>query len=479
MKTPKAAIRRAGVVLVLAMAFNAQAYLDHWNSGTGGKPSRNGLTWERGPTNTTLLWQGGLYSSDGFPIVMEGNIVAMSRVTFSTPVDPTNVQKEAIIVARNLTTGEILWTNSLPVDFPETDWFCSVTAIRDARVYATRSGNGNSSYLYALDAQTGKLSWRSQDTVNFSLVESPSFAPNGDLIVGGFFTLTRINATNGARVWSTARTTPASGGGEPAIFGNRIYAWEQSGAGPQVSTFDLATGARLYSSPGLNGMVQQIGLFVSSDGTVYAPRAQNNVITDYLIALQDTGAALVEKWRIPLGYVPFASFGVGPDGTVYSYSRDYRVIRIRPQDGSVINSSEVLPSDFYQPRMAIDSTGILFVSNGGFSQGAIFSFNPDLTLRWTQSIPGINTGGPAIGKNGILVVSGNGTEVRAYRGNSDGLPGPPIQLSRDGNNLIITYSGILESADHLPGAWVEVPGAASPWTVPLTEAQKFYRSNQD
>jgi len=224
---------------------------------------------------------------------------------------------------------------------------------------------------------------------------------------------------------------------------------------------------------------QPIGLFVGPDGTVYAPRAQNVVRTDALIAFQDTGAGLAEKWRVPLGYVPFASFGVGPDGSVYSYSQDYRVIRIRPQDGLVVNSSDVLPSDFYQPRMAIDSAGILFVSNGGFTDGALFSFNPDLTLRWTQPIPYINTGGPAIGKNGTLMVAGDGTNVRAYRGNSQGLPGPPIQVSRSGDSLVITYSGILESADQLPGPWQEVQGAGSPWTVPLAGSQKLYRSRQE
>jgi hypothetical protein len=103
---------------------------------------------------------------------------------------------------------------------------------------------------------------------------------------------------------------------------------------------------------------------------------------------------------------------------VYSYSRSHRVIRINPHTGAIDDSSEVIVSDFYQPRMAIDSTGIIYVTNGGFSQGALYSFDPDLATRWTEQITNVNIGGPAIGQNGTMVVCGTGTDVRAYQGAS-------------------------------------------------------------
>ena len=478
MKSLKSKLLKLSVVIFLAMTLNARAYLDHWNSGTGGKPSRNGLAWERGPTNTALLWQGGSYSQNGVPMVMEGNLVVMSRLNFAS-FSISDVQNGAVIVAQNLTNGVILWTNSLPVDFPATDWFSAVVAMRDKRVFAMRAGNANSSYLYALNAQSGQILWRSQDQVDIYGNESPSFAPNGDLIVGNWASLKRINATNGLTIWSSARTTPTSGGGEPAVYGDRIYIWESSGTGPKISAFNLNTGARLYSSQGFGGGNQQIAPFVGPDGTVYAPRSQGTVQTDYMIALKDTGSAFVEKWRVPLSYVPFASFAVGPDGSVYSYSTDYRVIRIRPQDGVIINSSDVMPSDFYQPRMVVDSAGTVFVSKGGFDQGAIFSYNPDLTLRWTDSVHYINLGGPVIGKNGTLVVAGDGNTIRAYRGNSENQPGPPIHLERGGTNLVVSYSGVLESKDQMLGVWSDVAWAATPWIVTTNRMQQFFRSRQE
>jgi hypothetical protein len=155
---------------------------------------------------------------------------------------------------------------------------------------------------------------------------------------------------------------------------------------------------------------------VGTDGTVYAPRSQNNSLTDFLIALQDTGAGFKEKWRVPLGFVPFASFGVGPDGSVYSYSRSYRVIKIDPVNGTVVDSSDVMVSDFYQPRMAVGGgSGFVFVTNGGFSQGSLHAYTSDLEPVWSVSIPNVNVGGPALGSVSALVVCGTGTDVRMYQ----------------------------------------------------------------
>jgi outer membrane protein assembly factor BamB len=458
-------------IAVLPIAHEARAFLDHWNSGVGGNSSHNGLTWERGPTNANVLWQGGLESDIGYQAVAEGNIVVMTRVIV------VGSEGFSTIVAQDLTTGAILWTNDLPRDFPQTDRSSWVKGIRDGRVYATRSDDGASAYLYALDITNGSVLWRSEEIVRTARTESVVFAPNGDLIVGNLYSLMRVNATNGTRMWNTNRRSPSLNCAEPAIFSSRMYAWEQSGLGPIIHVYDLATGTFLYASPGGIGLIQQIGLFVGPDGTVYAPRAQDNVITDYLIAFHDTGSSLVEKWRVPLGFVPFASFGIGPDGTVYSYSQDYRVIRLDPQSGKILNASPVLSSTCWHPRMAIDSSGIVFLTTGGCNPGDLVSLNADLSVRWTEPMrTRVNLGGPVIGRNGTLLVCGGGTDVRAYRGTSNGLPGPPLQLSRQGPSIVITFSGRLQSIAEWPGIWADVPGAVSPWTVPTQGAQTFYRS---
>lgn len=66
------------------------------------------------------------------------------------------------------------------------------------------------------------------------------------------------------------------------------------------------------------------------------------------------------------------------------------------------------------PEWQLNAGGV-FVTNGGFVNGGLYAFNPDLTLRWYSPIRNVNIGGPALGQGGILIVCGVGTEVRAYR----------------------------------------------------------------
>jgi len=398
--------------LLLLLLLPALLLAADWHAGTGGNPQRNGMTGEFGPDGSQILWNESLPSQFAQPAVIEGNIAVMSR-TFNI-VDPLH---GTLMVAHDLETGDTLWTAELPVDFPATDWRSHVLAIRDGRVYASRSGNTNYSYYYALDAQTGEFLWQSEDSLDDSSTESPAFADNGDLIVGGFTSLERIDATTGGRVWRTPRTSPTSGGSEAAVFGARAYLWEASGTGPKISVFNIETGARLYSSRGIGGgFVQQVSPFVGPDGTIYAPRTQNNPVSDSLVAFEDNGSALVELWRVPLGFVAFATFGIGPDGSVYSYSREMRVLRLDPATGETLDSSEVIQSDFYQPRMAVDTAGVVFLTNGGFSQGRLYSFDANLQALWDEDFPNVNIGSPAIGRGGHMIVCGTGTDVRCWAG---------------------------------------------------------------
>jgi outer membrane protein assembly factor BamB len=385
---------------------------DDWTVGVGGKPARHSLSSEYGPTGLNILWQGGLPAVIAQQAVIEGNIVVMPRIQ-----NLNDVLHGTVIVAHDLNSGDTLWTTDLPVDFPATDWRNRVSALRDGKVYATRSGNTNASYMYALDATDGSIVWRSDSLVDESSTEGVSFADNGDLIVGNFTSIMRIDAMDGSTLWKTTRYSPTSGGSQAAVHGYTVYAWEASAYGPRISVYDINTGGYLYSSYAIGGgLVQQVAPFVGPDGKVYAPRTQNNPVTDSLVAFVDIDTALEKTWSVPIGYVPFASFGVGPDGSVYSYSTNNEVIRIDGA-GNIINTSQQILLDYpAQPRMAIGVDGIVYVTNGGFSNGALYSFNPDLTLRWSTPVVNVNVGGPAIGGNGTLIVCGIGTDVRAYEG---------------------------------------------------------------
>src|SRR5262249_31643106 len=84
--------------------------------------------------------------------------------------------------------------------------------------------------------------------------------------------------------------------------------------------------------------------------------------------------------------------------------------------GALVNqTASTIPADFAAPRMGVDSGGRLFFSNGAFSNGTFYSFNADLSQRWSVAVPNINIGAPAIGSNGTLVIAGVGTNIFAYR----------------------------------------------------------------
>jgi len=51
---------------------------------------------------------------------------------------------------------------------------------------------------------------------------------------------------------------------------------------------------------------------------------------------------------------------------------------------------------------------------GDWPDGMFYSFNPDLTLRWSENYPEIGSSGPVLGRYGILIVAGDGTNIKAY-----------------------------------------------------------------
>ncbi|MBI4663576.1 MAG: DNRLRE domain-containing protein [Verrucomicrobia bacterium] len=56
--------------------------------------------------------------------------------------------------------------------------------------------------------------------------------------------------------------------------------------------------------------------------------------------------------------------------------------------------------------------------------------------------------------------------------------GPALSIARTAAGLTLTFSGTLQSADAVTGPWTDVANAASPLSVTVTGAQKFYRAKQ-
>jgi outer membrane protein assembly factor BamB len=398
------------VFITFLSSFNVSA--QNWSVSTGGNVLRNGLSAEYGPNTEMLLWSGGESSTIARAPVSDSIYLAAVRIS-----NTSDVLNGSRIVMMDIRNGDTLWTKNLPVDFPSTDWQNRISAIKNGVIYASRSGNSNAAYLYALNAADGSVIWKSVSLIDESSAEGLNFLENGDLIVGNINSVMRISKVDGTIVWQTDRLAYGDGA-ELAVFESKVYGIINDLAQLKVAAYDALDGQLLYKTEAIdNGLVQQQALFLGNDGTIYLPRSQNNPLTDSLYSFTDNGGGFTQNWSIPIHYIPFSSSGIGPDGSVYSYNRSGKVIRIDPATGNITDSSQVvLYGNASYPRMSIDAAGLVNVTNGGFSDGAFFSFNADLTLRWQTPITNVYIGGPLIGWDGTLVICGIGNDIRAYRG---------------------------------------------------------------
>ncbi len=100
---------------------------------------------------------------------------------------------------------------------------------------------------------------------------------------------------------------------------------------------------------------------------------------------------------------------------MYHVAPGNEIHKLDPATGATLATTGPIPADFSEPRLATDALGRVFLNNGAFSNGMFYAFNPDLSPRWSVSVPNANIGSPAIGANGTLVIAGVGTSVTAYR----------------------------------------------------------------
>jgi hypothetical protein len=393
--------------LVLLSAARPCSAADWTNN--GGNSGRNGLSTETGPTGADLLWSGGRSSLIAWHPVIEGNRVFMVRELRW----PNQQPGDSPVVAMDLSTGGEEWAVDLP--YNSGDWTAWIAGVKNGMVYASRSGNGASiaARIYALDVVDGHTVWVSQDMTRCGPYDGVVFTPEGDLIVGSFQDLWRIRGSDGATMWHQTRVGSVSSACGAALYGSSVYIMDAAPGGHVLVRYDLASGARLYQSPVMPGFTCEDTPMVGADGTIYLNRAQNNASVDFLYAFTDNGTAFVEKWRVPTVYNPYSEMGLGPDGSVYAVIPGPRLARLDPASGATLDYA-VLPA-FFSSRFAVDADGKVFFSNGGTSSSTLFSYNADLTLRWSVPVPSMNIGGPSLGQNGTLVVCGAGTDVRAYR----------------------------------------------------------------
>lgn len=318
---------------------------------------------------------------------------------------------DQVLFGYDLATGRELWRRSLPPGSHN----AHISGVRDGQVYASRSYSGSPEYYFALDAVDGSTLWQSQALIDENAFESLGFSPEGDPIVGGMTSIIRMDRATGHTVWSVSRSCVGWGACSVAVSGNRFFAANFVSSGIGVDAYDVATGGKLYSSGPLSSGGSQIQIFTGPGGRVYAPFVWNQA-GDALIALNDTGVALTEAWRTPVPYLVFPAFAVWTDGSVFSFSTAHEIVRLNPATGAVIVRSTPLPfSSGFIPRLATDNSRLLMTLDDGTSTSATYAFGIDLSLLWKDALPHPFAGGPAIGRDGTLLVCGDSGNLKAYR----------------------------------------------------------------
>ena len=403
------------IVGVAAGCLLCAAAQGQWNN-IGGNAQRNGLSAQVGPdSQNDVLWSGGPSSLISWPPFVEDGRVVIVRQTGFPPSGEPNGSRIHVL---NLETGGSQGTINVP--FASGDWTTWVLGVRNGRIYASRGGNGASSSapVYAYDLVTRQQLWVTTFEIDAGFYDGVVFTSDGDLIVGSFRTVWRIDGATGALEWSFPRVCSVSGncGGVLSVSGDAVYVVDTVAGGQTVKKFSLATGAFQYQGPVMSGFLMQNTPLVSPDGTILVPRVQNNTNVDFLFAFRDTGSAIQTKWQAPSAYYTGASLGVGSDSSVYAFGPGNILTRYDSATGSVLSSyATAIAADFLSPQIAVDAQGRVYVSNGAFSNGMLYCFTADLQLLWSRPVTNANIGGPSLGANGTLVFGGNGTQLTALR----------------------------------------------------------------
>jgi outer membrane protein assembly factor BamB len=417
--------RRITIDLTLFLFLASSATAQDW-SNLGGDGARNGRSITVGPTSASLLWQ----NATDFSVIAWQPVVLGDRVfTIREGGFPQNggAANDAL-VAYDVASGMEQWRKTLPFNGNTSQqWIAWIGGAHDGRVFACRSEATKPNPVLAYDAASGALLWTSTATTEQFAYDGVVFAPdNGDPIIGDATHVLRLDAASGATVWNVPRVRSVSGNCGAAVVASGFFIDSGFFGGPHyVEKHDLASGALMYTSSPMPGTSEQNQPFVSPDGsTVYFSRTQNNPSVDFLYAFHDTGGALVEIWHRPVHWTTSHEHGIASDGSVYTFLADGEFVRLDPATGNVSATAGVLSplvgaSGNLSPKTAVDANGTVYVSNGWAdspaTNGRIWAFSADLSVNhFTLTLNNQNQGGPALGRDGTLLVADR-TSVRAYR----------------------------------------------------------------
>jgi len=377
-------------VLIISNSVSAQ----NWYT-ISGNNQKNGITKMTGPISVnTPYWSVNSSNSTvwGNTVYTWNNFFVTARITLS----PSYKGK---VELRSLTDGSLIWEKTMS----DTSILYAVGFTEDA-VYAC---DYKTKKLYALKISDGSVLW----SVNSDMFPGNTgicFALNGDPVIFG----KRINRKTGIPVWTNNYTIPVGPDGGYVVHGNTYYHWTGSIVTPKkLIAIDILTGATKYYSADLPGDGdQENDLIAGPDGTIYIARDGGA-----LYAFTDNGSGFTQKWSLTPAVLVKS---IGPDNTLYCANVNYgtnsgKLMRVNGNTGQVIDS---VTSNIPAGYITVDYDSTVYVTTVEAGNGRYFAFTPNLQIiKWQINVPYNYYSGCPIGKEGVFITAGNGTQINAYK----------------------------------------------------------------
>jgi hypothetical protein len=396
-------------LLFLILTVSTTLPAQNWST-FGSNGLRNGRTEIAGPESVTIAkWTvTSAATTLGNAVYTFGDRFVTSRITFSP--------YKGKIECRNLQTGALLWTSP---NISNTSILYTTGFTQDA-VYAHDYATDS---IYALYPETGQIKWRSSiKSHTFGAYPGFVFACNGDPILNGpitegIFTM-RLDKNTGEPLWTNSTVIAIGPSWVLGTRGERVYRITGGISVPiKLTAMDVNTGQNLYSSSPIPGDGDQENpLTLGDNGEVYFWRDGGK-----LYAFKDKGASFDQLWA----YTPATTTGaalsgnisIDNQGNLYVFDAA-RVKRINGQTGAVMSESVEL--DMSQPSLTIDGDSTVILNTG---KGQFIAFRPDLqSFKWQLPAPNNVYCNPAPSKDGIMVVTFGGSQIRAYQSDQNRAP---------------------------------------------------------
>jgi len=415
------------ITSILFTIISISIYSQNWPT-IGGSNQRNGLTEIIGPDSIlTPAWNvNSSQTSIGNSVFTFGDKFVTSRSVFNPYTSK--------IECRSLIDGSLIWEKMIYV----TSRMFAVGFNEDA-VYAHDYFNDS---LYALSPVDGSVKWSVQENM-FGGISGVLFACNRDPIVRG----KRLDKNTGQTIWFYDYIVPVGPNAGYAASSTTFYHYKGTINTPKtLFALDIETGQFKYETSELPGDGdQEWPITIGSDGTIYLKRDGGK-----LYAFEDTGSEFRIKWA----YTPAVGemsgyFGSDVNGNIYVIEND-TIKLLGVTDGKVISKSNIaLQSDPFT-TISVDGEGKVYVNN---NTNKMFCFSPDLqTVIWELGVTNLTHCGPALAKDGTLVITGAGFNIKAYKPNK---PFKPVADFRADSTHIFTGDNIsfYDQSSYSPTSW--------------------------